>query len=51
MGGLGGPHNRSARYGEKKIFVPAGNRTPAIQSVARRYTDWATPTPNAVIMH
>jgi hypothetical protein len=28
---------------EEKFFTSAGDRTPVIQSVARHYTDWATP--------
>jgi hypothetical protein len=35
----GGPQRRSGRCGEEKNLAPAGNRTPAAQSVARRYTD------------
>jgi hypothetical protein len=31
---LGGPPGRSGRREKKKIFVPAGNRTPAIQLFA-----------------
>lgn len=27
-----------------KYFALAGNHTPAVQSVARLYTDWAVPT-------
>jgi hypothetical protein len=43
---LGGPQSRSGRYGgEKKSLAPTGNRTPAVQSVARRYSDWAIPAP------
>jgi hypothetical protein len=41
---LGGPQNRSGRYGEVKNFDPTGTRTPAplvVQPVASRYTDWA----------
>jgi hypothetical protein len=30
---------------EKTKICTAGNQTPAFQPVARRYTDWATPTP------
>jgi hypothetical protein len=33
---LGGPQNRSGRYGEEKHLAPAGNLTPAVQPVARR---------------
>jgi hypothetical protein len=42
---LGGPQSRSGRYGENKNLSPAGNRIPAAQPVARRYTDWAIPYP------
>jgi hypothetical protein len=42
---LGGPQSRSGRYGEEKNLVAAGNRSPAVQPVARRYTDWANPAP------
>jgi hypothetical protein len=38
-GRLGGPHSQSGLWGEKKNLVPAGNRTPATQHLARRYTD------------
>jgi hypothetical protein len=30
---------RSGHCGEEKNFAPAGNRTPAVQPVTRRYTD------------
>jgi hypothetical protein len=42
---LGGPKSRSGRYGEEKNLASAGNRTPAVQHVASRYTNWAIPTP------
>jgi hypothetical protein len=29
----------------RKMFCPAGKRTPTVQPVASRYTDWAIPTP------
>jgi hypothetical protein len=29
----------------EKSLAPAGNWNPAVQPVARRYTDWAIPTP------
>jgi hypothetical protein len=32
------------RYGEEKNINPAGNQTPAVQTLVRRYTDWAIPT-------
>jgi hypothetical protein len=39
---LGGPQDRSGRYGEVNIFDPTG--TPlVVQPLASRYTDWATP--------
>jgi hypothetical protein len=40
---LGGPKSRPQRCAEKKNLASAGNRTPAVQPVSRRYTDWATP--------
>jgi hypothetical protein len=36
---LGGPQIRSGRCGEKKNLAPIGNRSRAVQPVARRYTD------------
>jgi hypothetical protein len=39
---LGGPQSRSGRCEKEKYFGPAGNRTPTVQPVARRYTDWET---------
>jgi hypothetical protein len=33
-GRLDGPHSRSGRRGEEENLTPAGNRTPAVQSVA-----------------
>jgi hypothetical protein len=45
---LGGPQSRYRRYREEKNLAPAGIRTPAVQPVARRYADWAIPTPNNV---
>jgi hypothetical protein len=42
---LGGPQSRSGRGGEEKISQPrreSNSRTPIIQSVAQRYSDWAT---------
>jgi hypothetical protein len=41
---LGGPQSRSGHRLEEKSSVPAGDRTPIFQSVARHYTDWATLT-------
>jgi hypothetical protein len=42
---LGEPQSRSGRYGEEKNLTPAGNRSPAVQPVALRYTDWGIPIP------
>jgi hypothetical protein len=36
---LGVSQNRSGRCGVEKTLVPAGNRTLAVQPVARAYTD------------
>jgi hypothetical protein len=36
---LGGPWSLSGRYGQEENVVIAGNRTPAVQPVARRYID------------
>jgi hypothetical protein len=43
---LGGSQSWPGRYGEEQNLVPAGNMTPVVQPVARRYTDWAVPTPS-----
>jgi hypothetical protein len=40
---LCGPKNRSGWCGEKKNIALAGNQTPAVQPVARQYTDLAIP--------
>jgi hypothetical protein len=41
---LGGPQSWSGHRGyRKKSFASAADRIPAVQSVARHYTDWATP--------
>jgi hypothetical protein len=40
---LGGPQSRSKRCGLEKILVATGNPTPALQSIAHRYTDCAIP--------
>jgi hypothetical protein len=41
---LSGPQSQSGRCGaEKKSLAPAGNRTPAVQPLARLCTDWAIP--------
>jgi hypothetical protein len=43
---LSGPQNRSGWCGEKKnLSPPVGNRTPAFQPVACRYTERAIPVP------
>jgi hypothetical protein len=44
--GLGGPQSQSGRYGEEKNLNPAEDQTPAVQSAARHYSDWATPAVN-----
>jgi hypothetical protein len=36
---LSGSQSLSGRFGEETNLAPAGNRTPAVQPVARRYTD------------
>jgi hypothetical protein len=41
---LGGPQSRSGRGGEEKILShcrESNPRTPIVQSVAQRYTNWA----------
>jgi hypothetical protein len=40
---LGGLQKRSGRCGIEENIVSAGNRTPAAQPVARRFTDWVIP--------
>jgi hypothetical protein len=42
---LGGTQNRSGRCGEEKTLTPTENRAPAVQPLARRFVDWAIPTP------
>jgi hypothetical protein len=42
---LSGTHNSSERFGDGKNSSPAGIWFSAIQSLARRYTDWATRLP------
>jgi hypothetical protein len=34
---------------EEKSSASVGDRTPAVQSVVKHYTDWATPAHNAVV--
>jgi hypothetical protein len=36
---LSGPQSPSGRCGDKKNFSLAGNQTPAVQPVVRRYTE------------
>jgi hypothetical protein len=38
-----GPQSRPGGYGEKKNLAPPRNRTPAAQTLARRYTDRVFP--------
>jgi hypothetical protein len=38
---LNGLQSWSGRCGEDKNLTAVGNRIPAVQPVARRYTDWA----------
>jgi hypothetical protein len=40
---LDGALSSSGCYGKKKTLVPAGNRTPTVQPLACRYTDWSIP--------
>jgi hypothetical protein len=42
---LGGTKSRCGRCGEETNLAPAVNQTPAVQPVARRYINWASPTP------
>jgi hypothetical protein len=46
---VGGPQSRSGRSGEEKNSQPPSResnpRTPIVQPVAQRYTDWATTVP------
>jgi hypothetical protein len=42
---LGGPQSRPGCCGEEKNLAHDVNRTPAVETVARHYTDWAIPTP------
>jgi hypothetical protein len=48
---LGEPRRRSGCCGKETNLASVGTRTPAVQPVARRYTDWAIPTPVCVIVH
>jgi hypothetical protein len=43
---LGGPKSWSGCCGVEKNPAPAGNWTPAFQSIACRYTDWTIPPPS-----
>jgi hypothetical protein len=38
---LGRPQSRSGRGGEEKNFRESNPRTPIVQPIAQRYTDWA----------
>jgi hypothetical protein len=38
-GWVGGPQSQSGHHGEEKNLGPTGNRTPAVQPIARHYTD------------
>jgi hypothetical protein len=42
---LDGPQGRSGGCGEEKILALKGDWSPAVEPIARRYTDWAIPTP------
>jgi hypothetical protein len=43
LGRMGGPQRCFGRYGVGKSLASTENWTQAVQSVARRYTDWAIP--------
>jgi hypothetical protein len=43
-GRLDALQSRPGRYKEKENLVPAGNRTPTVQPLARRHADRAMPT-------
>jgi hypothetical protein len=50
---LGGPQSRSGRGGEEKILSSrreSNPRTPIVQPVAQRYTDWAITALNVTIL-
>jgi hypothetical protein len=44
-----GPRADLKAVGKRKHLAPTGNRTQAVQPVARRYTDWAIPAPRSSI--
>jgi hypothetical protein len=49
---VGWPQSRSAYKWSREIsVVPAGNWTPALQLVARRYTDCCIPTPQELVRY
>jgi hypothetical protein len=48
---LSGPQSRCERCGEERNLAPTRNPSPAVQPLACRYTDWATPTPNVFFLH
>jgi hypothetical protein len=44
--GMGEPQSRSGRRAEQEnISALAGDRTPTVQPVARRYAEWAVSVP------
>jgi hypothetical protein len=45
------PESASTVWRREKSLAPAGNRTHAVQLVARRCTDWAIPAPPQIIKH
>jgi hypothetical protein len=45
IGGLVDPESRSGHYEEDKNLISARNQTPAVHSVARRYTGLPITTP------
>jgi hypothetical protein len=47
IGGWVGPGPAWTLWSRENSHVPAGNWTPAVQSVARDYTDWAIPAPGS----
>jgi hypothetical protein len=45
------PQRRSGQRGEEKILNPTGTRTPTIQSVASRHTDYIIPAPTRSVFY
>jgi hypothetical protein len=43
IGGYMGPRSGLTLWIRKKSLAPTGDRIPAVQPIARRYTDWALP--------